>query len=63
MAKKNVGRPRVADSVIRKDGLTEGQMKWLTTEAKRQGVSRFILIRTAVDLLIEKSEEETMKVA
>jgi hypothetical protein len=50
-----VGRPRISKGVIRRDGLTQEQAEWLKVESKRRGVSKFVLIREAIDLLISRS--------
>ena len=53
MAKSKAGRPRISYGTIRKDGLTPEQAKWLKREAKKRGVSRFVLIRQAIDNMME----------
>jgi hypothetical protein len=54
--KQKVGRPRIGAGKIRSDGWTEAQWEWMTKEAERRGVSKFVLMREAMDLLIAQSD-------
>lgn len=46
--KRKVGRPRLGKEKIMKTGLVPSQAEWLKQEAKRRGVSTYVILREAL---------------